>query len=84
MYVLDYFFVGSVAVARSFASIADGRARYREEIRARLGRGAPQWSHVYWAHHIRSRLAPSGVAPRWLGMLHEVDFTLAPPPQVVV
>ena len=76
MYVLDYFFVGSVTVARSFARISDERAKYQKEISRRIGRGAPQWSHVYWAHHIRSRLAPQGVTPSWL-MLHEVDFTLA-------
>ena len=77
-YVLDYFFISSVEIARGFAALADPSTResYRREIDRRVGRGAPQWAHVYWAHHIRHHLGAAGVRPRWL-LQHEVDFTLA-------
>ena len=47
-YVLDYFFISSVEVARGFAALADGRVRkrYRREVERRLGRGAPQWGQL--------------------------------------
>ena len=43
-YVLDYFFISSVEIARGFAALADWhvRERYRHEIEQRVGRNAPQ------------------------------------------
>lgn len=77
-YVLDYFFISSVEIARGFAALGEYpiRESYRREIERRIGRSAPQWAHVYWAHHIRHQLAAAGVRPRWL-LQHEVDFNRA-------
>jgi hypothetical protein len=44
-YVLDYFFIGSAEVARSFAAIADRRHAYRREIERQGLKVVPQWAH---------------------------------------
>ena len=82
LFVLDYFFIGTPRVAASFATLSsDGPTG--EQIRHRFERGTvarrarvPQWSHLYWAHHVTETLVPAGVRLRF-ALLHEVDFQLA-------
>lgn len=49
--------------------------RYADELRRKLKRKRfPQWSHLYWAHHVTHSLVPSGVQLRFL-LHHEVGFS---------
>jgi hypothetical protein len=78
LYVLDWWFVATPAVASSFARIHENFSGYTHELRAR---GASfvrvrSWSHFYWAHHITHVLRES-VAVRFMPLLQARDFGLA-------
>jgi hypothetical protein len=77
LFVLDYFFVGTPRVARSFAALAHSLPHARTALQARFRRQLPpQWAHLYWAQHVTDVLKPAGVPIRFV-LTHEVHFSLA-------
>lgn len=78
LFVLDYFFIGTPAVAQSFADLAATLPETTAAIQAKFRhrREFPRWSHLYWAHHVRATLVPAGVRLRFV-LLHESDFNIA-------
>ena len=73
MYVLDWWFVATADIARSFTQLTDNFTYYDRAVRRRA-RGE-LWAHQYWAHHI-THVLPPRAAPRFL-LLDGQDFTLA-------
>lgn len=51
LYVLDWFFVATLPLARSFGTIYANFTDVATAMRLRGFRGPP-WAHFYWAHHI--------------------------------
>jgi hypothetical protein len=77
LFVLDYFFIGTPAVAKAFGGIAASLPELAGQLRQRFRRHTfPQWSHLYWAQLVTGTLVPMGVSLRFV-MVHEADFTLA-------
>ena len=91
LFVLDYFFIATPPVVRSFASLvgspraaasgqpieAHGLDELADRLRRRFrGKLFPQWAHLYWAEHVTNTLVPTGMPLRFL-LLHEADFSLA-------
>lgn len=91
LFVLDYFFIGTPPVVRSFASLVDSpsdrptgpsvAAHGLDALTGRLrrrfrGSSFPRWTHLYWAEHVTNTLVPTGMPLRFV-LLHEADFTLA-------
>mmetsp|Transcript_55549 Transcript_55549/g.92005 ORF Transcript_55549/g.92005 Transcript_55549/m.92005 type:complete len:484 (-) Transcript_55549:178-1629(-) len=69
--VLDWWFVGSSAVAASFGELHQKIDLYQKQMRATYP-SVPEVAHYYWAHHIRvANLTVRHVL--WEG----IDFTLA-------
>ena len=74
-FVLDYFFISTLAVAESFAKL--DLAAVARRLKARFhGHRFPQWAHLYWSEHALHELVPSGVSLRFT-LLHEVCFRRA-------
>ena len=74
LYVLDWWFVATVDVARSFTRIRTHRSTYADAIQRRGVR--PKFAHHYWAHHVTHILPARGIVTRFV-LLNGKDFTLA-------
>ena len=75
LYVLDWWFVATPSVARSFVAIHDNYTRYVRALHQRHFAG-PAWAHFYWAHHVTHEL-PANVAVHFVTLQHGRDFSLA-------
>ena len=77
LFVLDYFFIATPAVAASFGALLDHSDTIESALRNKFhNQPFPRWAHLYWAQHVTGELVPRGVALRFV-LLHEADFTLA-------
>ena len=73
IFVLDWWFVATPTVARSFAAIGENKTSYVQGVLRRVG--VPAWAHFYWAHHVTHVLPESTFVG--YAMLAGRDFQLA-------
>jgi len=87
LFVVDWFFVATPRVARSFVAIYDDFWEYMRALQRR-GFGGSPWAHFFWAHHLTEvlgkhtsvrghRLAGRNASLAFLPLLQGPDFTLA-------
>ena len=80
LFVLDWWYVATIGVARSFTMGLS--ANFSAHARSLLRRGfrGPPWAHFFWAHYLTRVLpdaGPEGARIRFLPLLNGRDFVLA-------